>query len=191
MSDDLILDNTLSEENIEKIKVSSAEIVVHGTRKEPYYEIEYFDLHDNEMHVGYSSYNLDTVFGYLEKYFDIVNDEKEPSKRQNNSMHDLIRRIDVLKSFSVSTSGHRIPEYGIDGFPTMISFREVKDVIRKVPTAFDKEKVIEDLTDWKTDAEKWTSKYNIIGDTDNMELQDMAARCYKNAIEIVEKGGVR
>lgn len=99
MSDDLILDNTLSEENIEKIKVSSAEIVVHGTREKPYYEIEYFDLSDNEMHVGYSSYNLDTVFGYLEKYFDIVNDEKESGQRQNNSMHDLIRRIDVLKFF--------------------------------------------------------------------------------------------
>lgn len=57
-------------------------------------------------------------------------------------------------------------------------------------TAFDKEKVIEDLNDWMKDAEKWAAKYDEVGDTDNMDLQDMAARCYKNAIEIVEKGGI-
>ena len=58
------------------------------------------------------------------------------------------------------------------------------------PTAFDKEKVIEDLNDWMKDAEKLAAKYDEVGDTDNMDLQDMAARCYKNAIEIVEKGGI-
>ena len=41
-------------------------------KKKPYYEIEYFDLSDNEMHIGYSSYNLDIVFDYLDKYFEIV-----------------------------------------------------------------------------------------------------------------------
>ena len=58
------------------------------------------------------------------------------------------------------------------------------------PTVFDKEKVIEDLNDWMKDAEKWATKYDEVGDTDNTDLQDMAARCYKNAIEIVEKGGI-
>lgn len=57
-----------------KIKVSSAEIVVHGTRKKPYYEIKYHDLSDGQTHVGYSSYNLDFVFDWLEEYFDIVNE---------------------------------------------------------------------------------------------------------------------
>lgn len=58
------------------------------------------------------------------------------------------------------------------------------------PTAFDKEKVMEDLNDWMKDAEKWATKYDEVGDIDNMDLQDMAARCYKVAIEIVEKGGL-
>lgn len=62
--------------------------------------------------------------------------------------------------------------------------------IKNAPTAFDKERVIEDLNDWMIDAEKWAAKYDEVGDTDNMDLQDMAARCYKNAIEIVEKGGI-
>ena len=71
MSDDLISKKSFLE-NIDKIKVSSAEIVVHGTKDKPYYEIEYFDLSGNEMHIGFSSYKLDIVFGYLEKYFEIV-----------------------------------------------------------------------------------------------------------------------
>ena len=71
MSDDLISEQALHQK-IDKIKVSSAEIVVHGTKEKPYYEIKYFDLSDNEMHIGFSSYKLDVVFGYLEKYFEIV-----------------------------------------------------------------------------------------------------------------------
>lgn len=50
--------------------------------------------------------------------------------------------------------------------------------------------MIEDLTDWKNDAEKWAAKYDEVGDTDNMDLQDMAVSCYVNSIEIVEKGGI-
>lgn len=56
---------------IEKIKVSSTEIVVHGTREKPYYEIKYHDLSDGQIHIGYSSYNLDFVFGWLEECFEI------------------------------------------------------------------------------------------------------------------------
>lgn len=61
----------------DKIKVSSAEIVVHGTKEKPYYEIEYLDLSDNKIHIGYSSYKLDIVFGYLEKYFEVVEKGEE------------------------------------------------------------------------------------------------------------------
>ena len=66
----------------------------------------------------------------------------------------------------------------------------IVETINKMSTAFDKEKLIEDLNDWMKDAEKWAAKYDEVGDTDNMDLQDMAARCYKNAIDIVEKGGI-
>lgn len=71
-----------------------------------------------------------------------------------------------------------------------LDFMRICYLLDTEPAAFDKEKVIEDLTDWKNDAEKWASKYDEIGDIDNMDLQDMAARCYKNAIEIVKKGGI-
>ena len=58
---------------VEKIKVISAEIVVHGTKNEPYFEIMYVEASDlNTTHIGFSSYNLDIVFGYLDEYFEIV-----------------------------------------------------------------------------------------------------------------------
>lgn len=76
MSSELVSREALRE-NVNKIKVSSADIVVHGTKEKPYYEIKYFDLYDNEMHIGFSSYKLDIVFEYLEKYFEIVKEMNE------------------------------------------------------------------------------------------------------------------
>lgn len=46
---------------------------MHGTREKPYYEIKYHDLSDRQTHVGYSSYNLDFVFEWLEECFEIIN----------------------------------------------------------------------------------------------------------------------
>lgn len=66
----------------------------------------------------------------------------------------------------------------------------VLQAISDCPIAFDKEKVIEDLMDWKNDAEKLAAKYDEIGDIDNMQLQDISAKCYETAIEIIEKGGI-
>ena len=63
----------ISEKLDEKIKVKSADIVVHGTADKPYYEIKYYDISTGEYHIGYSSYNLKNVFGWLEECFEIVN----------------------------------------------------------------------------------------------------------------------
>lgn len=60
------------QECTKRIKVSSAEILVHGSKEKPYYEIRYRDLTDGKVHVGYSSYNLDFVFEWLEKCFEVL-----------------------------------------------------------------------------------------------------------------------
>ena len=161
MNDNL---GSLPEENIEKIKVSNAEIVVHGTKEKPYFEIKYFDLSDNETHIGYSSYDLNIVFGYLEKYFEIAKVESS-----EYSYDDLISRKALLKQFIVSESGRRIPEYDTDNFPITISVKDVKDIIRRVATAFDKEKV--------------KMRINENKDIDNLIDAD-------HVIHIVEKGGI-
>lgn len=58
--------------DIQKNKVTSAEIVVHGTINKPYYEIKYCLIGESDCHIGYSSYNLNYVFEWLEKYFEII-----------------------------------------------------------------------------------------------------------------------
>lgn len=66
---------------IVKIKVLSADIVVHGTVEKPYYEIKYFTL-DGRCHIGYSSYDLKNVFGWLEEYFEVIHVDEEPKDIQ-------------------------------------------------------------------------------------------------------------
>ena len=100
---------------------------------------------------------------------------------------DLISRKAAYKAFSDYLNRNFIGEISSQ---TELSIGEIASVIKSIPTVFDKEKVIEDLTDWKNDAERWAAKYDEVGDTDNMDLQDMAVRCYVNAIEIVKKGGI-
>lgn len=56
-----------------KIRVISAEIVVHGTADKPYYGIKYHEFDSGEYHIGYSSYNLHNLFKWLEECFEIVN----------------------------------------------------------------------------------------------------------------------
>lgn len=64
--------NIFPTEEKKKIKTTFAEIVVHGTKDRPYYEIMYYDIEGDVMCIGYSSYCLDIVFKYLENYFDIM-----------------------------------------------------------------------------------------------------------------------
>ena len=69
-----------------KHKVKSAEIVVRKVDEKPYYEIKYFDLSDNEYHIGYGSYKLEYVFEWLEQCFEIV--EKNTNADKIRSMAD-------------------------------------------------------------------------------------------------------
>lgn len=52
-----------------KEHVVEAEIVVHGSREKPYYEIKYRKAGEANYSIGYSSYNLDIAFEFLDKYF--------------------------------------------------------------------------------------------------------------------------
>lgn len=163
MNDDLISWKAVIEENVDKVRVSSAEIVVHGTKENPYYEIEYFDLSDNEIHIGFSSYKLDVVFGNLEKYFDIVNEENKSDQVQDYHSDDLISRKALIAELEKFCSKQRylIPE-------------NVWELIKTAYTAFDKEKVMDELQN--------AADLNIGDGLWHVELRD--------ALEIVEKGGI-
>lgn len=53
----------------EKIKTHFARIIVTGKTEKPYYEIMYYDPKDKMCHIGYSSFDLGIVKGFLERYF--------------------------------------------------------------------------------------------------------------------------
>lgn len=59
----------------EKLRVTSAQIIVTGTKEKPYYEIKYREVGKEDYCIGYSSYCLDNVFEYLEECFDLVEDK--------------------------------------------------------------------------------------------------------------------
>ncbi|OUO78176.1 hypothetical protein B5F53_11555 [Blautia sp. An249] len=90
-----ILEEIVAEKEPYKIKVSSAEIVVHGTKEKPYYEIRYYDLSDNEYHIGFSSYSLDIVFGYLDGFFEMVDKHMNDGKDINVPTKENDRWIPV------------------------------------------------------------------------------------------------
>lgn len=139
MSDDLISKEMFSEENANKVRASSAEIVVHGTKEKPYYEIEYFD---------------------------IVNKENKSEHSHNHIIGDLISRkaavelvIAEYDKFQANGGSHS-GRYELD---------KVIKMLQNMPTAFDKENVIEEL-----------KEEGCIIDND----------AGNRAVEIVEKGGI-
>lgn len=187
MSDDLIGEEVLHQK-IDKIRVSSAEIVVHGTKEKPYYEIKYFDLSDNEMHIGYSSYNLDFVFGYLEKYFEIVGENGEHGKSENPITGDLISRKDLVGTerllMTDIVENNKVARYILE---------QVLYDIEHAPVAFDKEKVIEELNNFKNSKIDMSDDEPELADVDSIYEEGLSQgeiNAYIKAIEIVEKGGV-
>ena len=65
----------------EKIRTHHAKIVVECTTGHPYYSIEYFDPADKMFHIGYSSYNIENVRGWLSECFEIVEAPKTNADR--------------------------------------------------------------------------------------------------------------
>lgn len=65
----------------EKIRTHHAKIVVECTNGKPYYSIEWFDTAKQECCLGYSSYFIDNVLGWLKEYFEIVEAPKTNADR--------------------------------------------------------------------------------------------------------------
>ena len=65
-----------------KVKVEEAEIVVHGTADKPYFEIKYREVGKKDYNIGYSSYDVRNVFGWLESEFEVVGKSDDDTKRR-------------------------------------------------------------------------------------------------------------
>ena len=107
-------------------------------------------------------------------------------------MSDLISRIELLKRFCVTKDGHRIPERDCDNLEVTISVKDVKTIIKDQPTAYDVEKVIDELEELKNkdicdyldcDVCLYYKKCGVETDQSNNLKWD-------KAIEIVKQGSV-
>lgn len=84
-----------------KHKVKSAEIVVRKINEKPYYEIKYFDLSDNEYHIGYGSYKLEYVFEWLEQCFEIAEKNTNADKIRNMTDEKLTKFLSEFSACKV------------------------------------------------------------------------------------------
>lgn len=71
----------LMENEREKVKVTSLEIIVTGTKDKPYFEIKYKEVGKEDYNIGYGSYDLNNVFGWKNECFEIVNQLAEEYKK--------------------------------------------------------------------------------------------------------------
>lgn len=67
---------------------------------------------------------------------------------------------------------------------------EAELLIERAPAAFDKEKVIEELTIRKRIEDEKAAAFDEAGDIQNMEVRDSISLAFQKAIEIVAKGGI-
>ena len=96
-------------------------------------------------------------------------------------MSDLISRSELLKRFCINKDGHRIPERDCDNFEVTVSVKDIKTIIKEQPTAYDVDKVVEEL-----EGAMWLTT-NDDGETNNLSIQVVS---FEDAIEIVKQGGV-
>lgn len=93
--------------------------------------------------------------------------------------YDLISRKALLEAID---SSFIIPILKINMREEYKAVLKIREIIANMQTGFDKEKVIEELKNKAEDSRKYWSEFD-----DEDAFGEMNA--YKNAIEIVEKGG--
>lgn len=74
--------------NAEIVKVDSLEIIVRMIDNKPYYEVKYREVGEKDYSVGYSSYDLKIVLGFIAEYFEIVESDRQINADRIRSMSD-------------------------------------------------------------------------------------------------------
>ncbi len=98
--ENLCCDNT---QDINVEKVTELELVFRMIGERPYYEIKYKKVGENFYHIGYSSYDAETVLMYKEKYFEIVEGKETNADRIRNMTDEEL--ADILFSYCVEHIG--------------------------------------------------------------------------------------
>lgn len=69
--------------------------------KTPYYSIRYRNVGEDDYNIGYSSLNLKTVLGFIDEYFEIVENGKQTNadRIRNMSDEEMAERIASSPNF--------------------------------------------------------------------------------------------
>ena len=90
----------------------------------------------------------------------------------------LIDADELLRTFTVNSDGRRIPEKDCDNFDLTISLKEIKQIIKERTTAYDVDKVVEQLKE---------EKHTVFLQDDELKIRIEAL---DDVIEIVKAGGI-
>lgn len=98
-------------ENANMVKVNSLEIIVRMIDGKPYYELKYRQVGKKDYSIGYSSYDLKTVLGYINTFFEIAESEKQThaDKIRNMSDEELAEFLDIVGEDGISSQYADVP----------------------------------------------------------------------------------
>lgn len=73
---------------INKARVNSLEIIARMLDDKPYYELKYRQVGKKDYSIGYSSYDLKIVLGYIDTYFEIAESDSHTHADRIRNMSD-------------------------------------------------------------------------------------------------------
>ena len=96
-----------------RVKVNSLEIIVRMIGNKPYYELKYRQVGKKDYSIGYSSYDLKIVLGYIDTYFEIVESDNHTNSDRIRNMSDeeLAEFIEQISTDSMETISLGTKEY--------------------------------------------------------------------------------
>lgn len=96
---------------INKARVNSLEIIARMLDDKPYYELKYRQVGKKDYSIGYSSYDLKTVLGYIDTYFEIVESDKQThaDRIRNMSDEELAEFLDIVGEDGISSQYADVP----------------------------------------------------------------------------------
>ena len=96
-----------------RVKVNSLEIIVRTIGNKHYYELKYRQVGKKDYSIGYSSYDLKIVLGYIDTYFEIVESDNHTNadRIRNMSDEELAEFIEQISTDSMETISFGTKEY--------------------------------------------------------------------------------
>lgn len=73
---------------VKEERVTDLSIIMEMIDSKPYYSVQYRNVGENDYNIGYSSYNLKTVLGFIDEYFEIVENGKQTNADRIRNMSD-------------------------------------------------------------------------------------------------------